>query len=175
MKCESCKQQEATFYYEENRNGHSRSVHLCADCAAKLQGGGKLFGESGEGFSFPTFPSLHNDFLDGLFGLSAASKEKEITQKTCSGCGAAWGDLLSAGKAFCPQCYTTFKKELHPTLRSLHGNVTHTGRAPADRRAKQERRDRLTLLKTQLSEAIAAEKFEDAAKLRDEIRALERE
>ncbi len=168
MKCDNCKNNEATFFYEENLNGKTRSLHLCPECAAKMKGGDKLFSEG-----FPSFTQLHSNLLDGLFGLSSPAVKE--SKKACPGCGAAWSDLRRAGKAFCPQCYTTFGEELRPTLRSLHGNVTHTGRAPADRREKREKEDRLTRLKKELASAIAEEKFEDAAKLRDEIRSLERE
>ncbi len=171
MKCDHCKNNEATFFYEESVNGKSRSLHLCAECAAKLKSDGKIFAQE-EGFGFPSFNQMQGSLLNGLFGLGTAPKE---SKKTCPGCGAAWSDLRRAGKAFCPTCYATFGEELSPTLRSLHGNVTHTGRAPADRREKRERADRLAALKQQLSHAIAEEKFEDAAKLRDEIRTLEKE
>ena len=147
MKCDQCNKNEATFFYEENVNGKTRSLHLCPECAAKAQGG-KLFSE-GDSFPFPSFTPFHGNLLDGLFGLSAAAP-KEST-KSCPGCGATWRELRSAGKAFCPQCYTTFGEELAPTLRSLHGNVTHTGRAPADRREAREKQDRLTTLKKQLA------------------------
>ena len=173
MKCESCKQNEATFFYEETINGQSRSLRLCAECAAKMKTGGKLFPEQGDALSFPSFTHFHNNFLDGLFGITAPSAKG--TAKSCPACGATWGDLLKSSKAFCPECYTTFMEELRPTLRSLHGNVTHTGRAPAGRRAQQEKRDRLASLKAKLGEAIQTENFEDAATLRDEIRRLERE
>lgn len=173
MKCENCKQNEATFFYEETINGQSRSVRLCAECAAKMKAGEKLFSEQSDAFSFPSFTQLHNNFLDGLFGITAPSTKE--TAKSCPLCGATWGDLLKSSKAFCPECYTTFLEELRPTLRSLHGNVTHTGRAPAGRRAQQEKRDKLASLKAQLGEAIKEENFEEAAKLRDEIRGLEKE
>ena len=164
MKCESCKQNEATFFYEENINGVKKAVRLCADCAAKMQGG--------DSFSFPTFTGLNSDFLNGLFGLSAAPAAEP--KKSCPGCHATWSDLRGAGKAFCPQCYTTFGQELEPTLRSLHGgNATHVGRAPEGRRIEREKRDRLANLKAQLAEAIATERFEQAAQLRDQIREIE--
>lgn len=173
MKCERCKQNEATFFYEEAINGQSRSMRLCAECAAKMKMGGKPFSEQGDGLPFPSFTQLHNNFLDDLFGITAPSA-KEIA-KSCPGCGAAWSDLLKSSKAFCPECYSTFLEELRPTLRSLHGNVAHTGRAPAGRRAQKEKLDRLSALKAQLTEAISTENFEEAAKLRDEIRGLEKE
>ena len=169
MKCDNCKQHEATFFYEENLNGKTRSLHLCPECAAKMQGEDTAFGKS----AFPTFTPFHGNLLDGLFGFGVAAPKE--SKKTCPDCGAAWSDLRRAGKAFCPTCYTTFGEELAPTLRSLHGNVTHTGRAPADRREKREREDRLARLKRELAAAIAEEKFEDAAKLRDEIRTMEKE
>lgn len=167
MKCESCKQNEATFFYEETINGIQKSVKLCADCAAKMQ--------EGQHLSFPSFTGFHGNLLEGLFGLSTSPVAVE-PQKACPECKATWNDLVKAGKAFCPHCYITFGKELEPSLRSLHGsNVTHTGRAPAGRRAQWERRDQLASLKKQLSDAIQSEQFEKAAQLRDQIRALEKE
>ncbi|MBQ8341765.1 MAG: UvrB/UvrC motif-containing protein [Clostridia bacterium] len=164
MKCEHCNQNEATFFYEENINGVKRSAKLCAECAAKLQGQ--------EPLPHQTFGGFGNHLLDGLFGFSGSPTL--APQKTCPDCKATWNDLLKTGKAVCPTCYTTFRAELLPSLRSLHGgNLTHTGRAPADRRAVQEKKEKLETLKKQLAEAIAAEKFEEAATLRDEIRGLE--
>jgi protein arginine kinase activator len=165
MKCEHCNQNEATVFYEEIINGVKRSAHLCPACAAKLQGAGE-----------PIFApaSLGSHLLDSLFGFTGTPVA--APKKTCPGCKATWNDLLKSGKAFCPTCYTTFREELKPSLRSLHGgNLTHAGRAPADRRAKKERSDRLESLKKQLAEAISTENFEKAAGLRDEIRALEKE
>lgn len=174
MKCERCNKNEANFYYEENINGHTRSVHLCRECAAQLQAGSALFQEGASHISFPFTQHTGNNILDGLFGISASTAPPK-SQTACPGCHATWNDLMKAGKAFCPQCYTTFGEELKPTVRSLHGNVTHVGRAPAGRRAQREKRDRLTALRTRLATAIAEERFEEAATLRDEIRALEQE
>ena len=42
MKCEKCKQNEATFFYEETVNGKTRSYHLCRDCAEKMKESGEL-------------------------------------------------------------------------------------------------------------------------------------
>lgn len=165
MKCEHCNQNEATFFYEENINGTKHAAKLCAACAAKLKGGDAL--------SFPTFAGFGSHLLDGLLGFSG---NVAAPQRSCPVCNATWADLRRTGKARCPACYDAFRAELIPTLRSLQGgNLTHTGRAPADRRARQEKRDRLDTLKKQLSEAITTENFEQAAALRDEIRSLEQQ
>lgn len=172
MKCQNCKKNEAAFFYEENINGKKKSVSLCAECAEKLH--------MTEKFEMPAFASpfaaWQNDidnFFDGFFSLSprvAAPKNK-----VCPGCGSSFDDIVASGKACCPQCYATFADELLPTLRSLHGEVSHTGRVPLGDRTKREKENKIAALRDDLGKAIAAEDFEKAAKLRDEIRAMEKE
>jgi len=162
MKCERCNQNEATFFYEESVNGKTRALRLCADCAAKEQSAHTFFS-----------PAYHDNLLGELFGLSGHAKPRRGEARRCPDCGADWGDILHDGKACCPKCYEAFADLLEPTIRQLHGNVTHTGRAPAARRAVREKQSRLTELKKQLQEAVATENYEMAAKLRDEIRGIE--
>ncbi|MBQ3482985.1 MAG: UvrB/UvrC motif-containing protein [Clostridia bacterium] len=162
MKCEKCNQNEATVFYKESVNGKVRSLHLCAACAAEQQ--------SAHPFFSPSYP---DNLLGELFGLAAHGKPHRDEARRCPDCGATWSDLLRDGKACCPKCYTAFADLLEPTVRQLHGNVTHAGRAPAARRAVREKESRLTELKRQLQEAVAAENYEQAAKLRDEIRGME--
>ena len=168
MKCEHCKQNQATCFYQINTNGTVRSYSLCADCAAKLQL---------EGFDatspFGTFETEVNNLFSGLFASPTKSTPK--VDKSCPGCGARWRELATEGKVFCSQCYNTFREELEPTIRSLHGNTAHTGHAPLQTREMREKDARLAALKQEMSVAIAEENFEKAAILRDEIRALEKE
>ena len=169
MKCENCNDRSATFFFEQSINGEKHSRHLCHTCAESLGFIRKGQGLLDESFS-PLFGS-HTAMLDEIFGFAGQG----IKAQKCEGCGATWQELARSGKVGCPRCYQTFGEALQPTLRSLHGNVTHTGRAPADRLAKRERKDKLTELRRALGEAVAAENFEDAARIRDEIRALEKE
>ncbi len=172
MKCQNCKNKEATFFYEENINGKKKSVSLCADCAAKLHMTEK-FEMPALASPFSVFGNDLGNFFDGFFSLSphvAAPKGK-----VCPGCGATFEDIAASGKACCPQCYTTFADELLPSLRSLHGDVQHKGRVPLVDRAAKEKENKLASLRENLKNAIESEDFESAAKLRDEIRALEKE
>jgi protein arginine kinase activator len=168
MKCEICNEKEATLFYEETVNGKHRSFHLCRACAEQLRAEGKLkagLPEEGTALSYP-------DLLGELFGLPRRREAAEAG-KRCPDCGSSLQELAAAGKAFCPGCYAAFEKELLGSIRSVHGNVTHTGRAPAARRARDEKRNRINELKAALKTAIEAEDFEKAAELRDEIRSLE--
>lgn len=162
MKCEKCNEREATVLYKQTINGESTSLHLCAECAAKMQS------EAGFSAHFP----FGGDLFGNLFGISAPVKAP--ASKKCE-CGATFADVRRAGKVRCAKCYETFAAELEPTIRSLYGKAVHVGRAPAKRAAVRDRQNKLSTLKKDLRAAIEQENFEDAAKLRDEIKLLEKE
>ena len=162
MNCEKCNAREATVFFEQTVNGETKAMHLCHDCAAKIKQ---------EGF-FKGFSLFDDHLFGGLFGISAPER---TAGKACPQCGATFADIRREGKVCCPACYAAFAAELEPTLRSLHGNVTHTGRAPAKRRAIQSKQTKLKDLREKLQAAVASEQYEEAARLRDEIRSLEKE
>lgn len=168
MKCEHCKQHEATCFYQINTNGSLRSYSLCTDCAAKLNLGGIEPKNPFEGFGADM-----SQLFSTLFGSPEKATPK--SEKACPTCGTTWREIASCGKVLCTDCYTAFRKEIEPTLRSLHGAAIHTGRAPAKQRAVREKDTRLAELRAALSKAIGEENFEEAATLRDRIRALEKE
>jgi len=72
----------------------------------------------------------------------------------------------------CPDCYTYFGDELAPLLRAMHHGDRHVGKRPVGAAAEERRVETLAELRRQLEEAVAAENYELAAKLRDDIRAL---
>ena len=166
MLCERCKKNEATVFYEENINGASRSYSLCSECASEMKKNGELSGI----FSVPNLTGFHDQLFGGLFGLTEAPAK---ARKTCPLCSSTFSDFQKNGKTGCPECYKTFGDELKSTIRSIHGNVKHIGRAPAKFRKNREKENELKALKEQLKEAIASENFELAAELRDKVRAIE--
>lgn len=175
MLCEKCKKNKATVFYEENINGKKRSYSLCEDCAAELQKSGELptsdslFDNMNMSFTSP-FAALHDSLFGSLFGLPESVSRDE---KRCPSCGSTFEDFSRRGKAGCPDCYKTFAEELEPTVRSIHGNAKHEGRAPLRLRAKHEKESELKTLKKELKEAIDGENFEKAAELRDKIKNIE--
>jgi protein arginine kinase activator len=54
-------------------------------------------------------------------------------------------------------------------LDNMHKGVTHTGKVPARALERKSLYDRLTKLELDLNEAIKSERYEDAARARDEI------
>ena len=160
MMCENCGKNPATTHLKTVVNGMIHENHLCSFCAAN-SGYGNLGGLS-----------LTN-MLASMFGESI-SNGKPIS-KRCECCGASFSDIAQSGRVGCSECYTTFRKELLPSLNRLHGKAIHIGNTPNEERKKESAADKIKKLKLKLADAIKAEEFEDAAKLRDEIRDLEGE
>ena len=175
MKCERCKKNEATFFYKESINGEKKNYSLCADCARQMQENGELK-MSASPFEELSFSSPLGAFGDTLFGsLFYPGEIAKIGTgtKKCTRCGSTLHDFRERGKAGCPDCYCTFAQELEPTIRSMHGSSTHTGRAPSRWKKKQDKASKIKELRHALGDAVKKEEFEEAARIRDEIRAIE--
>ncbi len=57
-------------------------------------------------------------------------------------------------------------------LKAMHKGVRHCGKSPAWAREADMDAGRLDALKARLDEAVSGERFEEAVRLRDEIRRL---
>ena len=173
MQCERCNKKKATVFYRENLGGRVKALRLCGDCAAILEQAGELEDMSTaiSGFLSPIFLWEDGSLLLPFPSASAGTVRGGV--RKCRVCGATVGEIASSGKVGCAECYAVFGEELSEVVRSVHGSVGHTGRVSAGFRARRERLERLAALKEQLKEAVAAENYEAAVGLRDEIRALE--
>jgi protein arginine kinase activator len=78
-------------------------------------------------------------------------------------------DFKKTGRFGCPACYGHFQGLLEPLLETMHKGSEHTGKIPQRALARKSLYERLTRLETDLDQAIKAERFEDAARYRDEI------
>ena len=175
MICERCNKKKAAVFYRENIGGRVRAWRLCGECAGILERAGELedLSTAISGFMSPFFQSDETFYA---FPIQAARQDgKGVSLRKCRECGATFGEIVSTGKMCCATCYATFPEELSHVLTSLHGSAGHRGKISAGYRVKREKAERLTGLKRQLREAVAAERYEAAVELRDAIRALEAE
>ncbi len=161
MLCTNCKKEQATFFYTQNINGKETSAALCPNCA-------KQSGISG------------TDILSPLFHpFTAAKAQRRDSGKTCRLCGLTFADILSLGKVGCPDCYNTFREELRETIRSIHGTAKHIGLTPERSTAitpeQGKEPSEEEMLRAALETAIHEENYEEAARLRDRIKALKGE
>ena len=170
MLCDNCKKNTATVYVRRTVNGVTSEAHLCEQCAHEQGEWNLLIGPS---LTFPDF-SLGNLFaslLDQQPGLTASLSGGKAQR--CPGCGLTYADFRERGRLGCVRCYTTFRQSLDPLIRRLQGGVRHVGKVPRRHGGTARLRHDLEKLRQQLKEAVANEAFEQAAKLRDEIKLLE--
>ena len=164
MLCELCKQTQATVHLTEIINDQMSELHLCEACAN--QKGAQV--ESHFGLS---------DLLSGLADFSKTQEPEggtETSTKACPACGMTYDDFRKVGRLGCAECYTTFKRSLGGLLKRIHGSPIHVGKSPV-RLLKPAKiaKSELMELKRKLEKAIEGEAFEEAARLRDQIRRIE--
>lgn len=175
MLCDHCGKKEATIHFHEAANGQVHEVHLCSACADEM-GYNKLLAGSSP-FAGGMTPDWQ-DFLGSLF--SQAMPSHGPAGKSCSFCGTTFEEFAKNAMAGCPHCYRTFYQELLPSIERIHGKTHHVGKIPRSasrdivaRREQAVRMRQVDTLKHQLDEAVIRQEYEQAAKLRDEIKALE--
>jgi protein arginine kinase activator len=116
-------------------------------------------------------------FLGGM--LTTAPSEKTPAQKApspiCDVCGYQYQQLQEKGRLGCPGCYRAFREHLLPMLRRYHGGVHHLGKVPRSLGPRTALRREISQMKLLLEQAVAQESYEEAAKIRDEIRLKEKQ
>jgi protein arginine kinase activator len=91
---------------------------------------------------------------------------------SCPECGLTLARLKKVGRLGCPACYEAFAKELKVILNSMHHAVEHKGRRPAHRDRNLSKREQEESLELALADAVAAEDYEKAAQLRDQLKSV---
>jgi protein arginine kinase activator len=163
MTCDACGKNPATVHLTEIIDEQMNELHLCEECARKKSSQmEQQFGLS--------------DLLAGLanFEKTPLGEEKEMAAK-CPGCGLTYKDFKKIGRLGCGECYHSFKKYLAPLLKRIHGANFHYGKCPVTVQAAPggKKKSILQDLRGKLQNAIESEKYEEAARLRDQIKSLE--
>ena len=161
MLCNICGKKEATVHLTEIVNEKITKLHLCEECA-KEKGA-----EMEEHFGL-------SDLLAGLADLGPTTEPSIIEAIKCPSCGFTYQDFKKVGRLGCGDCYEAFKKQLAPLLKRIHGADRHVGKIPITVGKTIKDTHTLQELKIQMEKSIQAEEFEEAAKLRDKIRELEK-
>lgn len=171
MLCDNCGKNEANVMYSENINGIKKELHLCRECSEKL-------GINKMKFSIPMdFSSFIEDFLEDFSTTEQNLLMQEIKTMYCDQCGYTYDDIINTGKLGCGNCYNVFDERLEPIIKRIQGTNKHIGRiGKISNKEKIENEniknkdDKLDKLQKELKQAIKEERYEDAAKIRDEIK-----
>jgi protein arginine kinase activator len=152
----------STIHLTDIQNNTKRQMHLCERCGQEHE-------------LIPAAPSPQLNLpalLQLLLGemtqatATASATAPDHGSLTCPACGLKYGQFRTAGRFGCPDDYETFREPLMPLLERIHRGLDHAGKAPRRRRLEAE----MTELNEQLAAAIAAEHYETAARIRDEMR-----
>ena len=160
-KCRRCAKP-ATLHITEIRDGNAGVIHLCETCAREY---------------LEKTPEGDND--SAVSGTDLASKleeliaESEESPASCPNCGISFNEFRESGRSGCPHDYSEFLTELLPLLENIHEDSRHIGKKPRSTVVGTKEQAQLIQLRNEQRLAIEAEDYETAAKLRDEIAALE--
>jgi protein arginine kinase activator len=158
--CQRCNQSPATVHLTDVLpSGEKRERHLCEDCAQE-EG---LMLKPQEGIT-----SILEKFV------KHGATVQETANLTCPDCGITWREFRSQGLLGCPRDYEVFGELLRPLIERVHeGANEHAGKVPASSGTGVKRQAQLVNLRRELADAVEREDYEAAAKLRDDIKAIE--
>jgi protein arginine kinase activator len=151
LKCDLC-EKPATVHLTQIVNNKVHKVDLCEACA------------QAKGVTDPSGFSLSDLLLKASLNPEAAAGAPR-----CESCGFTQADFKKHGRFGCPMCYDAFRGILEPMLDGMHKGTTHSGKIPQTALARKSLYERLSKLELDLTDAIKAERYEDAARARDEI------
>jgi protein arginine kinase activator len=161
MLCSVCHKNPAKVHLTQIIKDKMHKVDLCEECSKQ------------KGVTDPAGFSL----ADLLLGLGASQEldkpaAKGAAEPACPACGFAQSDFKKTGRLGCAQCYETFAEGLQGILKGMHKGTRHAGKAPAAQRRQRDVTEELKALQKRLDKAVTDEHFEEAARLRDQLRAL---
>ena len=151
LKCDLCGKP-ATVHLTQIVNNKIHKVDLCEECA------------QAKGVTDPSGFSLADLLLK-----ASLNPEPTAVAVRCEQCGFTQTDFKKIGRLGCPACYEAFKDAIGPMLGNMHKGIVHVGKVPQRALERKSLYDKLTQLQMDLDQAIKAERYEDAARFRDEI------
>lgn len=153
MKCEKCPKTATLHITDVLGDDQFEERHLCEQCAQEyLQ-------------TPPGKKVKHGEDDD--------PETTSLNQRECPRCGIKFVEFRNSGRLGCPHDYDAFAEELVPLLENIHGDQRHCGKSPRQAPPTQQQQTALTQLRRALQNAVSQEAYEEAAKLRDQIRTLE--
>jgi protein arginine kinase activator len=100
-------------------------------------------------------------------------------QLQCPHCGYQLAVFRQTGRLGCTRCYEAFRKALEPVVVGIHGPVLHmeetaktTSMADNVPTASSDKPE-VEQIREKIKDAIQNERYEEAARLRDEIKKIE--
>lgn len=146
-KCEVCGKYKAVIKVRKVIGGVIKESWVCENCVNKV-------GQKEQ----------------SALGTGAAKPERKYPEKVCPDCLTSATEFRKTLQVGCPRCYEILKDEIEEFSLHFHGVSSHIESSPVKMSFPKVS---VAELKRRLELAIKLENFEEAARLRDEIRRLE--
>jgi protein arginine kinase activator len=159
MLCEKCQAQQASVFLTEMVAGKMQKIDLCEHCAKEL------------GITHHTGFSLEQLLMKSSL-LSAESRNPQPDQAQCPACGCTLAEVRKQGRLGCPECYTTFQGFLAEAIQTMQKAPRHVGKIPSCSRVQVDLASRRRGLEAAILDAVKAEDYEQAARLREELKGI---
>ncbi|MFQ5590553.1 MAG: UvrB/UvrC motif-containing protein [Phycisphaerae bacterium] len=154
--CQHCNQAKATVHITDTFP-ERRERHLCDECAEK------------ESVIIKQHHKTTTDILKEFIKQKATPGGAD--DHTCPNCGISFREFRLKGQLGCPRDYDVFRALLAPLIERAHEGATHhVGKVPITADTVVRRQAGLIRLRRELQEAVDHEDYEQAARLRDEIK-----
>ncbi len=170
MLCDNCGKNEANIKYTQIINGVKKEMKLCEKCSKEL-------GIDDINFNMPIdFSSFLGDLISDYEENSFMPMMYTRKELKCNHCNTTYSEFLNTGKFGCAECYDAFSSKIESVLKRIHGSNKYLGRKSKgivnkeEKLKEQKEDDKLKKLEKELKQAIKEERYEDAAKIRDEIK-----
>lgn len=169
MLCDICKKNEAVLHIQEVSSEGKKVINLCNECAEKHSQADAVFKISGFNFF---------DVIEDIKKLSEkVGKSKKDSSLRCAKCGWSFQNIdENNGLLGCDKCYETFNNVVDSAVKYIHRSRIHTGKRPHNSKTDipELRLEKVRKLEMELQSAVAAEEYERAAVIRDEIAVLKK-
>jgi protein arginine kinase activator len=166
MKCEKCAKP-ATFHITDIvEKGKHREFHFCDEHARQH------LAPPEEALEAPTMSEIAKKLIVAPGSLREPSP---ADKQVCPVCQITFLEFRNSGRLGCPYDYEVFRDELMPLLENIHGETRHSGKFPRGGAGNTQQQTTLIQLRNELKRAVAAEDYEAAARLRDQIKVIEQE
>lgn len=154
LTCQRCKSRPATVHVTEVAAGGGHAeAHICAACCQELD----------------WVPAVPPPPVADL--VAAEDPAEEPAPPACPTCGMTFADYQQVNLFGCAHDWSGFAEPVGDLVRRWHDADRHVGRRPGDAGPAEidARRAELT---AELAAAVAGERYEEAATLRDRLRRL---
>ena len=202
MKCDKCQANEATVHEVMIKGGKRHEKHLCEQCAKSEGVAPVVVTQTPITQLLSPYLTVMQGEAAAPGGSGGAAASGGTMVSSCTCCGMSYASFRQNGLLGCAECYTAFEQQLVPLIARAHeGGTRHIGKMPrrplagvpedrselkaieraaameAEKAARREAEARLLaeralMLQKRLNEAVAAEQYEKAAQLRDELAKL---